>query len=337
MADEVNDVTISSVRARYLEKVSESEFQEKFFTTLVEQIHAEGGVAGQRAGASLVDILNAVNGSALGGVQSVQVGTGSKETGDVQVTLAKLGTAAITQSQVDAIATANSAAQAAQRRADDAYSLAQGRSRGTSYDDVAAMTATLKGAAQGQFQIGDTLYIKATNVPDYWISGTNDNNSGTYGYYSITPLETAKVDLSSYATVDALNGVKSTADSAKSTADSAKTTADSAKSTADSANVEIGKLKDGTTPAGKATKLATSRTISIAGDATGSATFDGSVDASITVALKGSGVAKGTYSAVAVNEKGLVTAGQQSIVFATSTDDPALENLVVGGIAIVNS
>lgn len=58
-----------------------------------------------------------------------------------------------------------------------------------------------------------------------------------------------------------------------------------------------------------ADKLSASRTIAIAGDATGSATFDGSAGTSITVALVASGVNAGTYSKVTVDAKGRVTAG----------------------------
>lgn len=58
-----------------------------------------------------------------------------------------------------------------------------------------------------------------------------------------------------------------------------------------------------------ADKLSASRTIAIAGDATGSATFDGSTGTSITVALVASGVTAGTYSKVTVDAKGRVTAG----------------------------
>lgn len=58
-----------------------------------------------------------------------------------------------------------------------------------------------------------------------------------------------------------------------------------------------------------ADKLSASRTIAIAGDATGSATFDGSAGTSITVALVASGVKAGTYSKVTVDAKGRVTAG----------------------------
>ena len=66
--------------------------------------------------------------------------------------------------------------------------------------------------------------------------------------------------------------------------------------------------EDGVT-AKAASKLAAARTISVAGAATGSATFDGSGDAEITVALKDSGVTAGTYTKVTVDAKGLVTEG----------------------------
>ena len=69
------------------------------------------------------------------------------------------------------------------------------------------------------------------------------------------------------------------------------------------------KLENGTTPAGKATKLATARKITLTGDANGNTTFDGSADESITVTLANTGVTAGTYSAVAVDSKGRVTAG----------------------------
>ena len=66
--------------------------------------------------------------------------------------------------------------------------------------------------------------------------------------------------------------------------------------------------------AGTATKLATARTFSITGDGTGSATFDGSANASIALTLANSGATAGTYGSatqvgqVAVDAKGRVTA-----------------------------
>ena len=57
-----------------------------------------------------------------------------------------------------------------------------------------------------------------------------------------------------------------------------------------------------------ANKLSTARTLSISGDATGSATFDGSADKAIALTLANSGVIAGTYSTVTVDAKGRVTA-----------------------------
>lgn len=59
----------------------------------------------------------------------------------------------------------------------------------------------------------------------------------------------------------------------------------------------------------EADTLSTERTISVSGDATGSATFDGSADANIAVTLKNSGVTAGTYTKVTVDGKGIVTEG----------------------------
>lgn len=60
--------------------------------------------------------------------------------------------------------------------------------------------------------------------------------------------------------------------------------------------------------AGTATKLATARTISLSGDASGSTSFDGSANVSIATTLANSGVVAGTYNSVTVNAKGIVTA-----------------------------
>lgn len=55
------------------------------------------------------------------------------------------------------------------------------------------------------------------------------------------------------------------------------------------------------------TKLATARTLSVSGDATGSQTFDGSGNADIALTLANSGVSAGTYTKVTVTAKGLVS------------------------------
>ena len=61
--------------------------------------------------------------------------------------------------------------------------------------------------------------------------------------------------------------------------------------------------------AGTADKLKTPRTLSASGDATGSASFDGSANATIALTLAASGVTAGTHTKVTVDSKGRVTGG----------------------------
>lgn len=74
--------------------------------------------------------------------------------------------------------------------------------------------------------------------------------------------------------------------------------------------VEIGDFNGSSGLVPQATKLATSRTISLTGDVTGSVGFDGTANAAITATLANSGVTAGTYaypSSVVVDAKGRVT------------------------------
>jgi hypothetical protein len=64
--------------------------------------------------------------------------------------------------------------------------------------------------------------------------------------------------------------------------------------------------------AGTATALATSRTISVSGDADGSASFDGSANADIAITLDTVNANVGSYTKVTINAKGLATAGSQA-------------------------
>ncbi len=71
-----------------------------------------------------------------------------------------------------------------------------------------------------------------------------------------------------------------------------------------------------TSNAVSASKLATARTISLTGDATGNGTFDGSANLSIALDLKASGVAAGTYRSVTVDARGIVTGGTNPTTLA---------------------
>ena len=85
-----------------------------------------------------------------------------------------------------------------QTEVNNALNIAKGRSKTTVFNTLSDMTTYLKNANNSEFNLGDNLLIKATNVPDYWISNVLENNIGDYGYYEISILETTKVDLSNY-------------------------------------------------------------------------------------------------------------------------------------------
>ena len=85
------------------------------------------------------------------------------------------------------------------------------------------------------------------------------------------------------------------------------------------------------TAAGTAAKLTTPRAISLTGDVTGTANFDGSAPASIAATLANVGTA-GTYSVVTTDTKGRVTAGGQIIEVGTTGQQNPSASLAVGGL-----
>ncbi len=92
--------------------------------------------------------------------------------------------------------------------------------------------------------------------------------------------------------------------------------------------------------ASTATALATARTLSYTGDATGSATFDGTANTATTLTLGTTGVTAGTYASVTVNAKGQVTAGTNPTTLAGHgiTDAVNVSTLgAVNGVATLGS
>lgn len=81
--------------------------------------------------------------------------------------------------------------------------IARGAARALVFDTVAALDAWLTVSANtASLQVGDNLYIKATDVPDYWWDGTKKQ-----------VLETEKVVLNTATT--SANGLMSAADKTK--------------------------------------------------------------------------------------------------------------------------
>lgn len=87
----------------------------------------------------------------------------------------------------------------AQSRADAAYNLANSKANTFVFNTYAAMEEDLKSSTKNKYHLGDTLLLKENNTPDYWISAILDTNTGDYGYYEVSELET-KIDLSEYQT-----------------------------------------------------------------------------------------------------------------------------------------
>ncbi|EKT4469984.1 hypothetical protein QEM11_000791 [Pseudomonas putida] len=84
---------------------------------------------------------------------------------------------------------------------------------------------------------------------------------------------------------------------------------------------QLDKIVSGATSIGKAIKLATARTISVSGAATGSTLFDGSANANMVLTLADSGASAGTYTKITINAKGLVVGGSSML----AADIPALD------------
>ena len=101
--------------------------------------------------------------------------------------------------------------------------LVQAIPQATSFATVDAMISNLESLGNSTYNIGHDLYIIEKNVPDFWISSIGDTfvnydgdgkalieeikTSGSIqvGYYTLSTLETVKVDLTNYITTQQLN------------------------------------------------------------------------------------------------------------------------------------
>lgn len=124
--------------------------------------------------------------------------------------------AAISGESNTSIAALENAVQTAQDRADDAYLLAQGRSRAIYYATNEEANAGLRALGSGVLKVGDNIYIGAVGVPDWYVvevltrpgtsslptSGTSFDDVYVIGYYKIAQLETEKVVLTDYGRRD---------------------------------------------------------------------------------------------------------------------------------------
>ena len=278
------------------------------------------------AGSTLVTLLKALWTQAnKAGVTSVKVGNGEPENGAVVVTLEKLGTVAITSDKLLLIDTNKTNINTLiSNLNNNTYNFAK-KSDITSVLRYKGTVASESALPSSNNQAGDVYLVTDKGCEHIW-NGTKWEEFGP------------TIDLSTYITssqlTTQLNSLHTTITAEINAAKSGLETSISEIET------DITNITNGTTKVGKsatADKLATARTFTLAGDVTGSASFDGSANVSISATIKNSGVSAGTYSAVNVNAKGIVTAGQQAIVFADSLEDSSLNSLVIGGLAIVGA
>ena len=353
---------------RIIQKVSDTD-------TLVLHPETDAEVVkydGSASGLSAENVQDAIDGiaSQIDGLTGGGVVTGVKGNaestyrhGQVNITPANIGAetagaVSTHNSSTTAHSDIRTAVNTAQSRADAAYSLAEGRAKAVSFDTVAAMTTALKAAAKTDYKVGDNIFIKAVDTPDYWVSAVLDSNSGTYGYFEVSVLESQKVDLTAYQTKTD-SSLNTTAKTVSGAINEVKSTADAAKSSAATNTTAITNITNGTTKVGKASaadtatsatsatsagKWTTARTIGVSVNSgtkkdgstaisgSGSQSVDGSANKTISVTLGDSGVTAGTYSAVQVNAKGIAVAGGQMIEIGAASQTEASASLATGGL-----
>lgn len=213
----------------------------------------------------------------------------------------------------------------------------------------AQVKRTEMGVANGVATLGADGKVPSGQLPSYVDDVLEFENKASFPakgetgkiYVSKDTNLTYRWSGSAYVEISASLALGETSSTAyagdKGKALAARLTAVEEKATTNASNVSsvgtrVTNIENGTKAAGKATKLANARKISIAGDGTGSADFDGSADKTINLTLANSGVAAGTYSAVAVDAKGRVTAGNQIVEWGAKGQTEPSANLAVGGL-----
>lgn len=290
----------------------------------------------------------------------------SYRTGNVNLTPANIGAPTIAQ-----LNSVSSTANESYLVATQAKDIALGKDSSVSYNNIQSFVADFNVLPKTNFKVGDNVYIRTHDVPDLWISTvaassvqytyTSDDafvnalssSEVQVGYYKVSALETAKIDLSDYQTktdntlVTTNKTVVGAINELDGSIDSTYTLASNANSTASSANTKVDNILNGTSKVPKATdadKWATGISLGVSVKSgkksdgstdisgSGSQTVDGSSGKTISVTLGDSGVSAGTYSAVTVNAKGVVVNGGLVIDWGTASDNTPASNLVEDGL-----
>ena len=178
-----------------------------------------------------------------------KTGTAAKATADAEGNVITTTYATKTElSGVESIAT-------------NAKSIAEGRSRASSFSSYSDLISALNTVSKDAYKIGDNLFIQALNVPDLWIytveantvqysyttddnfiSEINQNGSIQIGYFKVSIMEAQKLDLTDYVPSSRTINNKSLAENISLTASdigALSLTGTAAKATADAEGNEI--------------------------------------------------------------------------------------------------
>lgn len=88
-------------------------------------------------------------------------------------------------------------------KAETAVSIAKGRNQAHVFDTTDDMNAWMADPANiGKCNLGDNIYIKEVDVPDWWISEVLEEADAETGfYYQVAKLETQKADMTNVSNV----------------------------------------------------------------------------------------------------------------------------------------
>ena len=200
----------------------------------------------------------------------------SYRTGNVNLTPANIGAeeaGAVDTHNTDTSAHGDirTAVSTAQSRADEAYALAEGKSKGVGYENIQAFITAFNSLEKSKHNVGDSIYIQTIGVPDFWVYEV-ENTSSTYtyttddafinavkqsgsvqvGYFKVSISEGDKVDLSEYQKIND-NTLQTTNKTVPGAINEVKGTAGSALTKATTNESAIEDIVDGTTKVAKAT------------------------------------------------------------------------------------
>ena len=321
-------------KGQYTKKVSDNEYQIYHFTTDTNQVTLDEplssittGGSNIPAGTTLQNALQAIKEKADSGgnaattldlhisnknnphgVTKAQVGLGEVVNKGMDSEPVSGSTNYVTSGGVyDAVGEAIASAANAQTVANNALGIAQGRSSAWVFNGISQL---IDGTGVGAFRVGDSVYITASNVSDFWISGVTSHSVVGWSASTESEISAAKDGdkiyvkwLNSYVTLIAVE---------------TKTDLSPYLTNSIAADTYV---KKNDMPV-------------FTGDVSGVGTYRNGIRMTLSQI---EGLEGGTYSAVTVNQQGRVTAGYQMVVFAEGLGDVSLDNLAIGGIAVIEN